>query len=376
MNAKRLDPCCAGGVPFVLLLAGILLLCASAMAASTPGWQIVPSTNNGSQGNHLYGVSAVAGNDLWAVGDYNDGPYKYFARTLSEHWDGSQWVVIPSPNLLTGGDASNILRAVTAISSDDVWAVGSYSDLSGVNEKTLIIHWDGSAWSVVPSPNPLRVSSLYGIFAISADDIWAVGYESDSQSQAGSLTVHWDGTEWSAIPNPGESTLRGVTAISTNDVWAVSESSEFLHWDGSSWRVFYGPQRFNGYLEAVTAISSNDVWAVGYKQVVYNQNTITLHWNGRRWNTVSAVNPQDEAGFYGLAALSSDSVWAVGFQSGKPLVEKWDGNRWSVSATPSVGTFPTFQGATFIPRTRDFWAVGWDYQQSNVAKTMTEIAQF
>ena len=356
----------------VRLLAGVSLICLPSALALAAGWQIVPSGNQGSLGNHLFGVAAVSPSDVWAVGDYDDGPYKFFARTLTQHWDGTQWRILPSPNPFTGSNDIDVLRAVTAITSDDVWAVGYDGDDSGLNTNTLAIHWDRSAWNVVPTPNPSAVNYLYGVTAIAPDDIWAVGYYTDQQRLSASLTLHWDGSNWSSVPNPGISALRGVSAVSTNDVWAVSEGSEFLHWDGNSWSLVRGPQRFLGYLEAVIAISSDDVWAVGYQQVVYDQNTVTVHWNGSKWTLVQAINPQDEAGFYGVTALATNNVFAVGFQSSKPLVENWNGRRWSLVDTPSVGTFPTFQAIDAVTGSNSLWAVGWDYQQTNVAKTLTE----
>jgi hypothetical protein len=357
---------------YATLFAGLIVFCVPFPAARAAGFQIVPSANQANLGNHLYGVSAVATDDIWSVGDYNDGPYRFFARTLTEHWDGSRWTIVPSPSPFIGTNDTDVLSAVAAIGSDDVWAVGYYADDSGINSHTLALHWNGSAWGVVPTPDPSRVNYLYGVAAIAPNDIWAVGFFSDAQSTSHSLTLHWDGNFWSQIPNPGVSALRGVDAVSSNDVWAVSEGSEFLHWDGHNWTLLYGPQRFVGYLEAVAAVSSNDVWVVGYKQVLYDQNTVTLHWNGSKWSLIQAVNPHDEAGFYGVTALAPDNVLAVGFQSGKPLVEKWDGRRWSVVDTPTIGTFPTFQAATFVPGTNSVWAVGWDYQHTNIARTLTE----
>jgi hypothetical protein len=81
----------------------------ASVTLASGSWQIVPSSNNGSQGNHLYGTSAVSTDDVWAVGDYNDGPYKHFARTLTEHWDGQQWRTVASPNPLTGTDDTDVL---------------------------------------------------------------------------------------------------------------------------------------------------------------------------------------------------------------------------------------------------------------------------
>jgi hypothetical protein len=88
----------------------------------------------------------------------------------------------------------------------------------------VVEHWDGTSWSIVPSPNPnginpIHGSRLNGIAAISANDIWAVGTNEDA-----TLTEHWDGTRWRVInsPSPGQSnSLSGVTALSDGTVAAV-----------------------------------------------------------------------------------------------------------------------------------------------------------
>src|SRR5438034_8493504 len=104
--------------------------------------------------------------------------------------------------------ASGILEDVAAISEDDVWAVG-----------TDVEHWDGTAWSVVPSPNPFY---LFGVTALGPDDVWAVGGDKDFRH---SLIQHWDGNDWTAVsaPSPGTQTnyLTDVAALAPDDIWAV-----------------------------------------------------------------------------------------------------------------------------------------------------------
>ena len=122
---------------------------------------------------------------------------------------------VPDPN---AGSGENELRGVAAVSANDVWAVGSYDN----NNSSLTMHWDGTQWSVVPSPNPGSIGFLFGIAAVSANDIGAVGgYSTGNSTQA--LLEHWNGTQWSVVssPSPNNSQLFGVAAVSANDVWAV-----------------------------------------------------------------------------------------------------------------------------------------------------------
>src|SRR4030095_5358257 len=128
--------------------------------ASTPAggsWNIVPSPNTGSPHNYFYGVAAIASNDVWAVGGY--GNLTTQAHQLIQHWDGQNWIVAPTPTLPT---AYNELLAISALSSNDVWAVGS----SG--SEALIEHWDGTSWTVLPNPNPGLGTRLQGVSAISS----------------------------------------------------------------------------------------------------------------------------------------------------------------------------------------------------------------
>jgi hypothetical protein len=80
------------------------------------------------------------------------------------HWDGSAWSVIPSPNAGPAAFSSQ-LTAVTAVASNDVWAVGFTTD-------TLVEHWDGNHWGIVPSQSG---GGLWGVAAVNARDLWAVG---------------------------------------------------------------------------------------------------------------------------------------------------------------------------------------------------------
>src|SRR5437867_12330827 len=110
-------------------------------------WNVIASPNVGTSTNNLYAV-AGSGNDVWAVGAYNTGPGAgNIWKTLTLHWDGSTWSVVPSPNVF---EHDNLLFGVSG-SGNDVWAVGYYNPFNGAWPLTL--HWDGSVWSVVASPH-------------------------------------------------------------------------------------------------------------------------------------------------------------------------------------------------------------------------------
>jgi len=103
----------------ILILLGLAVLCLQ--SASADNWQIIASPNGSRQVNELHSVSALAENDVWAVGvSYNTE--RTLGSTLIEHWNGSRWSVVPSPN---PSSFVNKLNAVAAVSPSDVWAVGT-----------------------------------------------------------------------------------------------------------------------------------------------------------------------------------------------------------------------------------------------------------
>lgn len=265
-------------------------------------WTLVPSPSPGGGENALNGVSEISTNDVWAVGYYQVAKKTSESafRTLTEHWNGSTWSTVPSPNI---GTASNTLSAVDTVSSNDVWAVGYHYVAGEAQRRTLLEHWDGSAWSVVTSPDPgTRSDALLSISAFSADDIWAAGYQSDGMGYS-PLLLHYDGTSWSPVSVPVSTTqdtvLTSVNATAHNDAWVGgsqvegSQTQPFTaHWSGTSWSVVPAPAPGSSYsvLREVSGSASN-AWAVGvaYDGAINTFLGFTAHWDGSNWGIVRSV---------------------------------------------------------------------------------------
>ncbi len=328
-------------------------------------WNVVQSPNTGSPNNSLFGVAAIASNDVWAVGAY--GVLGVSAQQLIEHWDGTNWNTATSPSLTTPSE----LLAVSAVAANDVWAVGGY-DSGG---QALIEHWNGSTWSVVTNPNPGTFNRFFGVAAISSNNVWAVGqFANGGPSQT--LIEHWDGTSWSVIPSPNvpnqHNRLNSVTAVpgSPNELWAVGTagtSALILHWNGTQWSLVPSPNvGINPYLTSVVAISANDVWAVGYTGGSSGTLTLTEHWNGSTWSVVSSPNPSATYNYlWGVTALAPNNVWAVGdFNAtggnGQVLLLKWNGASWvqvpGDNSGPSGLAF-TLKAVSAVSAS-DIWCVG------------------
>jgi hypothetical protein len=335
------------------------------------GWHIVSSPSQGGSNNHLYGVAAVSANDVWAVGDWYDADVGR-GKTLTEHWDGSQWNILPSPNAATS--LSSSLFAVAIVSATDIWAVGD------TNYETVIIHWDGAQWNLVSSPNVGTYNNvLRGVAAVSATDVWAAGYYSNvgETNMLRTLILHWDGSAWSQVPSPspGVAYLYGIAAVSTSDIWAVGRHNSgtlTLHWDGLQWSEVASPS-FGAItnLFAVTAVSSDDVWAVGgYLESGGPARTLTLHWNGSVWSQI--VSPADGR-LLSIDAAASDDIWAVGetIVGGytKTLTMHWNGSNWSIVPSPDGFATSFFTGVSVV-NTADVWGVG--YAPLGISRTLVE----
>jgi hypothetical protein len=337
--------------------------------ACGPAWRVVTSPNPG-QGPNLFGdVTALAPDDVWTVGYYAQNATSP-ARTLAAHWDGGAWSVVNSPN---PDPQSNILLAVDALAGNDVWAVGNRG---GGARITLVEHWDGTQWSWVPAPTPAIESHLRAVDAIAAGDVWAVGYQIISSGGVGlhqTLIEHWDGSQWSVIPSPNvgptHNSLYAVAAVASNDVWAAgfyvhsvtgNQQTLLLHWDGSAWSVVPSPNPGNlNYLYGLTALSPTDVWAVGYR----DQQTLTLHWDGTAWSHVPSPSPNQFNVLYGVGGSGPDDVWAVGYHccngnQGWSLLLHWDGAGWSVVPSPSPGVHANYLNGVAAIGPGDAWAVG------------------
>jgi hypothetical protein len=310
-------------------------------------WSKVASPNAGSGANALSGVYTFSATDAWAAGDYCTTSACAVEDTLILHWNGTSWSKVTSPN---PSSVVNVLTGVSGTSGGDVWAAGYMIGASG-SDNTLIVHWNGTAWSVVNSPNPSKTGAnlLNAVGAVSATSAWAGGTYDTSTATAANLALRWNGTAWSKVkaPNPSATFdgIFGVSATSVGNVWAVGTadttapgSALILHWNGTSWSKVNSPNPAGANLSAVSADSGTDAWAVGDYCVSSCGtpgavlDTLTLRWNGTSWSKVHSPSPGSTGRnqLFGVSATSATSAWAVGTNpNGTTLILHWNGTNWS-----------------------------------------------
>jgi len=305
-------------------------------------WKIVSSPNN-SGNNILYGVTCTSTLDCWAVGTYWDDDL--FQRTLIEHWNGEVWNIVSSPNRGLSTPPIDALAAVACISASECWAAGSNDAMNGVGQ-TLVERFDGTSWTIVDSPNSSGSNSFQSVTCATPSqpqECWAVGLTVTDLGRAQTLIEEWDGSAWSIVSSPNTGVyddLLGVTCASQADCWAVgfysgvtNDQTLIEHWNGSLWAIVSSPNTStmqNNYLNAVACASASDCWAVGYYangNFVFQ--TLTEQWDGNLWTIVSSPNPSgaQDSELYGITCASLAQCWAAGYYaSGGPpqtLVETW-----------------------------------------------------
>jgi hypothetical protein len=312
-------------------------------------------------GEGFSGLAGISATDIWAVGgDTTFGAAGEAGNAVVYHSDGTSWCRVNDPDLQSPEEYTT-LNGVAALAADNVWAVGSRITPSPAELLSVIQHWDGTKWKTVPSPDPgypfTVAGVLNGVSAVAADDIWAVGYYEDSSGNEFALLAHYDGKAWSAVTPPALPgnivLLTRVFARAHDDVWAAGiqgsdgELGQTLieHFDGTAWSVVPGDNAPGGanILNGVMALAAHDAWAVGAtlrSPRGLNYVPLAEHWNGTSWKRVAT--PQTGVltnVLSGVAARSGGDVWAAGYSSTgdalgngdvTPLVEHWTGGKWVV----------------------------------------------
>lgn len=221
-----------------------------------------------------------------------------------------------------------VIYGLSALSRSNVWAVGTSRPLVGtyaLGFRSIILHWNGRRWSLVAHPRPPQ-ASLISVVAISPSDVWAAGAKAGSihnplkVSVAKTLVEHWDGHRWRVVPSPnrdGSGQLTSLAAPAGDDVWAaggahsggenVPDKPLVEHWNGSRWLIarlpFDASTGYSGHLAATTPTS---IWVDAYDR----GGLAVARWNGRDWratdhNTIDSTLRPIRSSYHLRAGLAT-----------------------------------------------------------------------
>jgi hypothetical protein len=201
------------------------------------------------------------------------------------HWDGARW----SEQRL-GGD----LRSIWGRSRDDVWINGCGKSF---------FHWNGAAWSRVPTAVPAgHVGVCPVLWGASATDVSAFDQY---------YFLRWNGTAWSYAPfpfkdqvslGPGARISALWSAPASGDLWAVGTDGWplVLRRHAGRWTKLPTPQ-IEGHLMSIWGARDDDVWAVGTKGLI-------LHWDGTAWTREDSGVGEQLSSIHGAGG----TAWIVG----------------------------------------------------------------
>jgi hypothetical protein len=334
--------------------------------------------------NQVTGLDALGDDDVWAVGWHlrgggGEGGGPVYPLVL--RWNGRAWRLVPVPQTPNAS-----LSGVVAISRADAWAIGSIDE---GNEVPLAFHWDGVQWTRARLPySGHRFAHLIGVAASGASDVWAVGNWATGHS-GGTLAMHYDGARWRIVPTPSPAPrpllgrpypgLEAVSIARDGTIWSVGTRANVapaagantlaMRYDRGAWTVVRTPDvadqsgRPAATLAAVTAQSPDVAWAVGssgFNTGSENpEEPLVARWDGFAWRLQRIDPVAPDAVFTAVAATDAANAWAVGSarRAGTlvPLIERWDGRRWSQATAPSS---PGSLSATTVSPAGTVWAGG------------------
>jgi len=284
-------------------------------------------------------------------------------------------------SLTTAPGSGGELTDAAFVSADEWWAVGNVGAALHANQ-TLIVRFDGSAWTAVASPNQGTLNNgLNGVSMIPGAG-WAVGYYQAGGYQP--LAMSWNGTKWSLnLPAtfPNDSVFTDVATLADGTAWAVgfqttkagARSTLIEHASGGTWTPVASPNvagSSDNSLVAVAGTAATGLWAVGYWLSPTGVQPLVLRYDTTKpspsWVLVGGVPApgQVDTVLAGVDVRTASDVWAVGYcndgGADRPVALHWNGSTWTSSPVPGAGLLREVKavGASNV------WAAGAYYSTS------------
>ena len=342
------------GVAFVMVVATVVAGLSMVGAGSSGA-----ATESSAQAHGAHGLGTRAddgrGHDGSLAPAAHLNPASAGAASSPRIVAASAWSEVPSPNVST----QNVLYRTSCVSASFCVAVGQ--NQAPQHGRTLVEQWNGSTWSIVPSPNSSATDSsgLFGVSCVTTSFCEAVGYTFVGGNFDQTLVEQWNGTVWSIVSSPN------VSATNDNDLYNVScASASFciaagesygavdrtlgLKWNGSNWSMATtanASPTMDDYLNTVSCKSASFCVAAGATaDTGFGDRTLIEQWNGSSWSVVASPNPSLDAAYIdGVSCPSVTFCVAAGFTltagPNTSLIEQWNGSTWSIVPSPvTAGT--------------------------------------
>lgn len=198
--------------------------------------------------------------------------------------------------------------SVQMLSATNGWAVGGNDNGSGV-----ILHWNGSTWSVSAE---IPGEPFFGLNMRSDNDGWVVG-------NAG-VIYHYNGNNWQQVSSPTSGILFDVDFAPDGTGWAVGMTGNIIKYSGGVWTI-YSDMRTDAFDFWGIDFTSSEGWMVGFHldKVIGGQ---ILQLDDGIWY---AVSPPTDNQLNDISIISDNEAWAVGAADEKGgTIIYWDGSHW------------------------------------------------
>jgi hypothetical protein len=255
--------------------------------ALTYTWEHLGSGLEGLLNNTVYAI-AISGNDVYVGGFFTDAGGDPNADYIAR-WDGTSW------NALGTTPLNGLVYAI-AISGNDVYVGGSFTNAGGVSNANRIARWNiaNSTWNALGTG--ITTGVVYAI-AISGNDVYVGGSFTNAGGVTGANRIaRWNITSrnWNLVGAANainNNTVRAI-AISGNDVYVGGDfinaggdpnANYIAHWDSTSWNAL--GTGITGVSVYAIAISGNDVYVGGD---FTNAGGVPGTSNIARWNITSS----------------------------------------------------------------------------------------
>jgi hypothetical protein len=224
----------------------------------------------------LYDIWASSASNIFAVGENN------VSSGIILHYNGSAW-----NETIVG----NILYGIWGASATNVFAVGIGNNIH---------HYDGLNWTQMTTPidNAYCYEKVWGS---SASDVFAVGCYIPTGGDERYVILHYDGSEWSVMKTGAGGRLVNIWGSSASDVFAVGYPGIF-HYNGKSWSVMKDNATLGAYIYSIWGSSSSNVFVGSY-------NGRILRYDGANWTEMESGTTSV---FWNMWGLSAVNVYAVG----------------------------------------------------------------
>jgi hypothetical protein len=319
--------------------------------------------------------------------------------TLAEHWNGTSWTVVPTPN--PAGTNAGALSGISCTSSTACTAVGQYTSPTTGLPETLAEAWNGMTWSIQPTPNPSNAAgaTLSGVSCRADGTCIAVGsYQNTTLGTGVTLAEMWNGSAWSisSTPNPPGGTHSSLSSVScaggrnctavgtyetgTNPLFATLAEA----WNGTSWSISATLNHRNSRSDGLLGVSCGKdgarCYAVGYyrPQDGVNQPLVEAS-NSGTWSIQRSYGPAHTPSQLNRVSC----VWRAGAcaavggivnsaDSGATLAESLSIDHWVLQATPAQPALPTLS-AVSCSTSSDCMAVGSVTHHNETQSTLAEL---